>query len=239
MKEQEFAIWLYGSCARGDVDRHSDRDVLVVGYAPPSELSFRLAPLGSGLSVSHHDWPEIVAMADYGSLFLHHLRLEGTCVFEPPGSLGRLTRLLGGLGPYTRARRDLKAFELAMDDVRSAPRHLTTPQFEMTVLATVLRHSSVLGCYVTGAPKFGRTDAFRSLSERWSIPPSVADDFTALYRFRLYEEGRSEPPYQATWAHVDLWTAFAGCFLRCLEEEIHEYESRVLAARSDGERSWR
>lgn len=231
MKDPEFAIWLYGSCARGDVDRHSDRDVLVVGYAPTSELSFRLAALGSGLSVSQYDWPEIEAMANYGSLFLHHLRLEGSCVFEPPGSLGRLTLLLEDLEPYTRARRDLKAFELVVDDVRSAPRHLTTPLFEMAVLATVLRHSSVLGCYVTGAPKFGRTDAFRSLSERWSIPPTVADDFTGLYGFRLYEEGRSDPPYQPTWAHVDLWTGFAGRFLHRLEEEIDEYESRVLAAR--------
>jgi hypothetical protein len=98
----------------------------------------------------------------------------------------------------------------------------------MGVLAAILRHASVLGCYVAGAPRFGRTAAFLWLGGRWSLPREMLDDFDRLYRFRLHEEGRGELPYSATWADVDRWSGFAERFLDRLKGEIDEYETRVL-----------
>lgn len=230
MKDSQFTIWLYGSLARGDPDAHSDRDVLVVGYPSAAELSGRLESLGPDLSISEYDWSEIEKMAGYGSLFLHHLRLEGICLFEAPEARGRLAGLLGRLGPYTRARRDWAAFETAIEDIRSTPHDLTTPIFEMAVIATLLRHSSVLGCYVSGSPKFGRVEPFQFLVKRWSMPQTVSHHFATIYRFRLHEEGRCGTPYSPTRAHVDSWASFAEVFLGRLREEIDDYERRVLAA---------
>jgi len=224
VSEGATSVWLYGSHARGDIDAHSDRDVLVVGTVNRDEL-LGLGDFGENPSVSQYEWSEIEGMAEYGSLFLHHLRLEGHCLIERPASSGRLARLLENLGQYTRSRRDLRTFQLALNDGRDALRTLTTPMFELSVLATVLRHASVLGCYVIGSPTFGRTTAFSRLAQEWALPPEAVDDFTSLYRFRLHEDGRGEPPYQPTWAHVDLWSGFAERFLDRLEGEIDAYES--------------
>src|SRR5215510_14420602 len=101
MRDAAVAIWLYGSHARGDVDANSDRDVLVVGSASRDEV-LELGDLNPNPSVSQYEWSEIEGMAEYGSLFLHHLRLEGRRVFEGPFSSGKLAHLLDNLRPYAR-----------------------------------------------------------------------------------------------------------------------------------------
>jgi len=225
----QLAICLYGSHARGDADAWSDHDVLVVGTPSESAAATLLDGLGPRLSISHYEWYEIEAMAKYGSLFLQHVRLEGNVLLEMPRGSRCLQSLLGDLGPYRRSVRDLRTFRLALDDIRSAPRPLTNAIFEMAALATMLRHSAVLGCYLTGTPRFGRVEAFRCLCDRWSIPTRVSDAFGELYRFRLHEEGRGDLPYMPTWPQVEGWSGFAESFLDKLEEVVLEYENRLSA----------
>jgi len=64
-------LMLFGSFARGDASEHSDIDVL--------ELSERRRrPYKSGrINVSVYDKPTLSRMAERGSLFVLHLRLEG------------------------------------------------------------------------------------------------------------------------------------------------------------------
>src|SRR5438552_4163356 len=90
-------LWLYGSYARRDSDSWSDVDLLLVSNSElveeglGVEETLRRADLNlaeipelntwvtepSKLSISRYTWNEIEEMASYGSLFLHHLRLEG------------------------------------------------------------------------------------------------------------------------------------------------------------------
>jgi predicted nucleotidyltransferase len=93
-------IWLYGSQARGDTDTLSDVDVLVAGEVDAEALG-QLPYSQPQLSVVRYDWDELELMASYGSLFLHHVRLEGRPQYADKNS--RLATLLETL-PRMSAR---------------------------------------------------------------------------------------------------------------------------------------
>src|SRR6266436_6235567 len=101
---KDFEIWLYGSEARGDVDGISDFDLLLVADGEISQTDVLPGSLLAIGSVSRYDWNEIEGMAEYGSLFLHHLRLEGRCL-ESSNTRGlSLCTMLTQLPPYQRVK---------------------------------------------------------------------------------------------------------------------------------------
>ena len=70
MNAAGYAVWLYGSHARGVPDCHSDLDILVAAdhLTNIGEIE-RHVPLAlNGASVSRYTWNEISGMAKYGSL---------------------------------------------------------------------------------------------------------------------------------------------------------------------------
>jgi predicted nucleotidyltransferase len=88
---------LYGSVARGDVEPHSDVDLLVVCCGSVKErLYLELASALSGtcrnLSISLYSPSELLFMKRVGSLFLLHLRNEGILLFDRSGSLTKILR---------------------------------------------------------------------------------------------------------------------------------------------------
>jgi hypothetical protein len=96
-------IWIYGSRARGDADELSDTDVLVVAD-PDAQVGSVVAALTyPRITVSRYSWSEMESMWAYGSLYLHHLRLEGRRLWSAPGNPERLTKLIATV-PRSRAR---------------------------------------------------------------------------------------------------------------------------------------
>lgn len=186
------AIWLYGSRARGDADELSDTDLVVVSDSatvePRTRVLTRTTPF-----ISRYSWDEIERMASYGSLFLRHLALEGKPLHESAASEGRLAALLAGMGPYQLAARDAAAFRTVVRDVReSLDSGEASLVFELSTLATVFRHASVLGCYLANHPCFARTQPVMRLVGLWNLPSEWAADFPSLYDYRMYAESRTQ-----------------------------------------------
>lgn len=196
-------VWLYGSAARGDADYRSDVDVLVVG-----DGQFSPATVGLDLTVtpSHYSWPEIENMARYGSLFLHHIRLEGQPLVET--SSRRLRNLLDALPPYARADQELDSFEQVVTDVATSVKRDHSPAFELAVLGTAARHAAILGCYLIGDPEFGRHRAFEKLLPLLGYRNGEVEWFERLYDYRVLENLGEEPPEDL--AQEDIERAVSG-----------------------------
>jgi hypothetical protein len=134
-------VWLYGSTARGDRDAGSDIDILVAGDADV-DLSTLALDVPGELSVSQYSWEELQHMAGYGSLFLHHVRLEGKPLVESEER--HMTKLLCALKPYGRASQELDCFSQVLDDVEEALERDYSVAFELSVIATAARHAAIL-----------------------------------------------------------------------------------------------
>jgi Nucleotidyltransferase domain len=227
------SIWLYGSTARGDADRFSDIDVLVVSDTGNWQRQLdvtvhevfgaepqRLAPL-------HFSWREIYSMAEYGSLFLHHLRLEGRDLSDEDGHLGQLLRRLPS---YRRAGHEVRAFRTVLKDVRLSIEGPHSPSFELSVVATALRHAFILGCYVSGQPDFGRVTPFQRLCPILGEPPRLEAELAALYEFRLYQHGRAAMPFTPNTVDVHRWLDKAETLLVAIQERVDVYDRTLHRA---------
>jgi nucleotidyltransferase-like protein len=210
-------VWLFGSVARGDTDSRSDVDVLVAGVLPDGTLEC-LPYARDRLSIVQYGWDEVEHMAAYGSLFLHHLRLEGRPALGSESQ--RLRAMLEALPPYLRAERELASFEDVLEDVERSVARDHAPAFELSVVATALRHACILGCYAIGQPTFGRASAFRvflsSIHETRLIAPAQR-----LYEFRLHEDGRGAPPFEAKTEHVTYWIRTARKVIAHVKRNMH------------------
>ncbi len=219
---EDCAVVLYGSHARGDADVISDVDVLAVGSLPPiaDDIAALLPASCKGpLHISHYDWGELEAMSRYGSLFLHHIASEARALRYEGNAQTRLSELLALLGPYQLAERDLVGFRATVCDVEAGLRAGLPPCFELAVLGGVARHASVLGCYVAGRPTFGR----RSTAQAAGLlgMSAAKEDLELAHRFRLFEEGQCDAPRDVSRAAVERIAGIVSVFLDRLEVMIH------------------
>jgi len=196
--------WLYGSTARGDRDRASDVDILIAGDDDVDVGALGLSELGE-LSVTQYTWEELRTMAGYGSLFLHHLRLEGRPLIESDGR--EMASLLCTLGPYTRAEQELDCFRQVVDDVDRALDRDHSVSFELSVVATAARHAAILGCYLIDEPDFGRDSAFRRLLPRLGYTGVDVEAAIELYKFRRADDEGRPPDVAASTDDARAWVA--------------------------------
>lgn len=192
MNRSDLSIWLYGSYARGDADALSDVDVFVASDVTISknELQGYLPTYIKQISISQYSWNEVIKMAEYGSLFFQHLRREGFAIWESNSRKGELYRILSNIGQYKYVKRDIRGFRTVIKDVYESLNEDGLKIFELSVIATVLRHCSILGCWVIGTPSFGRTVSVKKFIKACGLDIKTATEFPSLYNYRLYIDGR-------------------------------------------------
>lgn len=178
------AAVLFGSRARGDWDEGSDVDVAVFAAADEFQ-DLSAVKDGCGLafgpgrvSISVYGTDTAERLAAHGSLFLWHLRLEGSVLFKRSHWLERLLDD-ESLLPYDRscALRDLETFGSVIEEVEQAlARSETTALFEAATLFAVLRGVGMIVSMRSGAPCFGRLEPIHRL--RAALPEAfqLTDD---------------------------------------------------------------
>lgn len=231
---RDYAAWLYGSWARCDQDSSSDIDILAVGPIPDRGVENLALPRGVHRSVSRYSWDEIERMASYGSMFLHHLRLEGRPLLESRQAIGKLGRILSRIGLYTRAPKDIASFRAAVDDVKSSIAQGGSPVFEMSVLATLCRHACILACYVRGTPRFGRLSPIQTVLPELGFRQETVDLFGRLYGFRLHAVRGAPLPFVPSDGSVVAAARLVGEILTLVEGEVNEYQGRLPQAAEGG-----
>ena len=219
--ERPHAVWLYGSAARGDRDALSDLDVLLISNDSNDDQLVELPPESV---LSRYNWNEFEVLAESGSLFLHHLRLEGRLIGGDPEGRMRSVKLVRHVGPYRLYRRDIAGFFQVLSDVVSAEQYGSTPEYELGVLATLTRHSAILASYLNGQPCFSRQTVFEVACGGLGLVPSDADRLRDLYAYRMVLEGRSTKTLPAEWADVREAATLVSDFLNRLEDAADAYE---------------
>jgi hypothetical protein len=203
-------IWVYGSVARGTHSQSSDLDVLVVSDSDPDPLLVWAAvadlPQAHHLSVRRYSWREVAQMADYGSLFLLHLKLEGHLLHTTLRASG-MSQMLRTLPAYRNDIRDIRGFLKALEDVRWALDDALDDDdilFELGVIATVIRHCSILACYKLGAPRFQMADSIRTSFAAVGMS-GLAGAAIELYQFRLATARRISPATRPRMHEANTW----------------------------------
>ena len=191
MKE-DVVLWLYGSKARGDDDRFSDTDVLVIGKSIKDlKHAQKLIPKDLvKVNLNFYSWKEIKNMAKYGSLFLHHLKLEGKCIYKGQFVRNDLAYLFSKLTEYKKANNDLKSFLKVIEETKQSLIINEILIFDLSVLATVIRHCSILGCWFLKNPCFNRIEPVKYLIEKLGFLQINIKEYSNLYKYKLYIEKR-------------------------------------------------
>ncbi len=216
------AVMLYGSHARGDTDTLSDLDVLLVAEDPPSLQRPNSSYTLDGVSVSSsYSWSEIAIMRETGSLFLVHLGQEGRLIASTGRGEARLSAHLRNLPRYKNAGTDVASFATSLEDVRAAlDGDNPAVRFEMAALATLVRHASILGCYLLGQAHFGRYSAVSHFVTVAGLPAEIPVHFPSLYQFRLAQDGRHPLPALPDQEFIRQWVGWAWQVVRRLEDEV-------------------
>jgi hypothetical protein len=223
---------MYGSVARGSYTRKSDLDLLIapvrgVETRPDVRRQIAALPQSELLSITTYSWPELAAMAAYGSLFLVHLRDEGQLLYAE-GRGDALRDLVKALPEYQLVSRDLGAFSMTLEDVAESLQTGGDPVYELGVVATVVRHCSILVTYLMGEPAFDRAESITRAMTHLGMAESIADA-ESLHNYRLARSRRVAP--QST--TIELAHSRNEMAMRFVQEVIGRYEPAATRAAQD------
>ena len=179
--------YLFGSVARGDDDRASDVDVLLLYDRVPSDvaqLSNRnrvAAALSRPCNVAEYSRTHLERLFSEGHLFAWHLHLEARGV---PGWKG--CDPFPEPSPYAQGLTDAANFARLLSSSTDAFRRGTvSPVYEAGIVYVALRNIGMsLSAMTMGRPSFGRTVPFEVSAELRASPPCSADFYETLIAAR-------------------------------------------------------
>ena len=92
----------------------------------------------------------------------------------------------------------------------------------------VVRHISILICYLSGNVNFSRIESMRIAAKATGVATSLAEDFDGLYKFRLaFQHRKAFPKAVPTNAKIYRWIEQANELLQSAKELIDHADSNI------------
>lgn len=184
------AIYLFGSYARKDYDKYSDIDIFImVSDCNPEEYRILKNDFSKQLKVPI-DWisvyqkSKIYEMIKYGSYFLWHLKIEGVKLYDEDDIL---KKSFNSLQKYKNVRRDIEEYEMIYEDiVISLSRDLLVIEYELNLMASIIRNTSIAIAHMENRYLFDRYEPVKYCIAKW--PQNIKfnlEEYKELYFFRI------------------------------------------------------
>lgn len=183
------SVCLFGSTSRGDYDFRSDIDLLIVIDDCDEDIFVNIKKTFAETLEIPPDWISLYMrstmekMREYGSYFLWHLKLEGNILFSRTGFL---EGLLSNLPSYDRVEDDLNDYlQISKDIEESLKSDIVILEYELAVLASLVRNTCIAFCFLYGKPRFGRVSPIKTTLEILGTNIFTITDYEQMYSFRL------------------------------------------------------
>ncbi len=175
------AIALFGSVARGDYDKFSDKDVLIVDDDVTRAKDLVRMFTQTGWSPVHYSWRRLEATAYSRRLFVQHLRQDAKVLRDDDG---RLHSIFGDFRPSTSYHEELQRAETFLYLPLMIPNCLRGLYWTADVLSVGLRNYGILKLAQHGIYHFNFRAVLRGLVR---IGTLKASDVVSLDRLRKYK----------------------------------------------------
>lgn len=177
------AVCLVGSVARGDARPDSDLDLVVVSGQPVRELVARLAvgTRNDRVSLICRTPDQVREMALAGSLFLHHVRTEGTVLYDPDRFLAEVFDIAGNVPLDTQG--EIRRRAAGLRHYRHLARFGGRYQFALADLYAIAKGIAVAWCAALDRPTFVKSDALAIVAD---CRPDLRTDVEAIERLRPF-----------------------------------------------------
>lgn len=182
-------IYLFGSVARGEEDEHSDIDILIViDDCPEDKYIFWKNKFSNYLNipvswVSLYRHSKIIKMYKSGSYFLWHIKKEGKIIYSKNNEL---SSLLLTLPRYNNTKKDLQEYLEILSDIKDElDNECICIEYELAVLASLVRNTCIAISYLNKRLDFGRNSAVMYCVSKYKINVSEIE-YNELYQYRLY-----------------------------------------------------
>lgn len=232
-------IWLFGSYARGEQDRYSDIDLLVIIQDCDGEEYRRIKmqlsqELGMPLEwISLYEMHKIQEMARQGSYFMWHIKQEGRQLYAR-GSFQK--DILANLPEYQNAWQDLEDYSIICKDIRcSLAEQYVDITYELSVLASIIRNTSMTIDFLKGKMVFGRIQSVETCNAILSGKREISiKEYERLYTNRLYMTGKATTHEMMTMNDVVEWLNKAENLILCAKEIYNAKNNDNNMGRTDG-----
>jgi hypothetical protein len=151
-------------------------------------LRTKLPVIDHGVDLTLYTAAKLDALAEIGSLFLWHLKLEGRLLLDRDGYA---CRILSNLKPFSRFDSEIFAYTSLLSDVRhSLLTRENLLEIDLHVLQMICRNTFILLTYAARKPAFGRVSSFQRAREIYENLPVNRTTYDQLCRWHFaYRRG--------------------------------------------------
>lgn len=220
-------IYLFGSVARGDQDEKSDVDILIV-IDDCSEVEYiewkdKFADcLEVPISwISVYRISKIMRMYNIGSYFLWHIKKEGKVIYSRENEL---SALLLTLPKYRNVKNDLNEYSQILIDIQQelSDKYICI-EYELAVLASLVRNTCITISYLNGKLDFGRNSAVMYCVDKYQINVTL-QEYEDLYQYRLYNTGKINNVPTGERIQLEMWIKIESDLLEIAKKGVENYE---------------